>query len=763
MNSVVTDNSIIVWNGLPEIKEVKVETETQSGIQIEFTHPGIFAKKENLDLMRKMIHEGYDPWFSAFEQFRKSALAGKEYVNTNIKRTHAYIGNADRQDANAAYMQSVMWWVTGDKAYYDIAIDIIRSYCHSYDPARFEKEQNGGYGWEADIITTGMVINKLSFAAELFRYADTIDPITGRPYDNAWNQRDTERFTEVLKMSYPLYDRTDKWMNQTAFTFQAMIASAVFQSDPDMYECVIERATVNNKALFHFSDASIKWQARMVDVTVSIEDSGNDDNEPALIKVEEPVIQWAEMGRDQPHAQAGLALMSAVAQTAYIQGTEVDRNGSIVKSGEGTNLFRFLDNRLLKGANYYYQYNLGYDVKWYPLAKGDASDYTECPFGTGSSDNDRGWWTTVSPANRFRLGGSGVLYYYYLYEEKLSEDDPDFKYVAEAQKRQDDTDGSGDAITNASLLIAPKAARLGIAHGSPLNKERAGYSVNIAGSGRIQAASYTGAYASRMEDKSTASSEYYSDALGARVVINNNYMGDYTWYKDVDLGKTEIDSFILTSASNSTNGTLFRLILLDDVEVADWKQVTRAELDQGEVLVEGFSGGTGWWTKYETKVFLMSRKLCGRHSYAFLYLGSSNVYQLAANVDWMAFGNYYAYQINLVKDAPIKKDAVVIKSKVCLKSGAIFGWNLMDMDIGNSGLRMDICSTGTGTLALYCGDPDDKGKLTAVYPIPCTNGRFMAVSIAGSYKAVIKGNQDIYYLYKGNSDLVISSICSIRI
>lgn len=405
------DNSIINWDGLPEITEEKVTTHTSpedgsEGVEVVFTHPGIFAKKDNFDLMRQMIHEGYDPWFSAFEAFREQSIASKEYENTNKDRTHSYIGNSDRQDANAAYVQSVMWWVTGDKDYFDIAVDIVRSYSESYDAEKFKTEQDGGYGWSADIITAGMVLNKLTFAAELLRYAS---PSVN--YENGWTEEDTRKYTELLKMAYPLYDRTDKWMNQTAFTFQAMIASAIFQSDPDMYEMVIERATVNSKAAFHFADASIKWQARLTDVTVDLDALDNGELKLVNVPENEQQIQWAEMGRDQPHALAGLSITCGIAQTAYVQGTKINENGQIVNTG-GTDLFEFLDNRLLKGANYYYKYNLGYEVKWYPIAHGNSSNYEDCP-GISGSDNSPGWWTTISHGGRFRLGGSGVLYYHY--------------------------------------------------------------------------------------------------------------------------------------------------------------------------------------------------------------------------------------------------------------------------------------------------------------------------------------------------------------
>ncbi len=749
------DNSIINWDGLPEITEEKVTTHTSpedgsEGVEVVFTHPGIFAKKDNFDLMRQMIHEGYDPWFSAFEAFREQSIASKEYENTNKDRTHSYIGNSDRQDANAAYVQSVMWWVTGDKDYFDIAVDIVRSYSESYDAEKFKTEQDGGYGWSADIITAGMVLNKLTFAAELLRYAS---PSVN--YENGWTEEDTRKYTELLKMAYPLYDRTDKWMNQTAFTFQAMIASAVFQSDPDMYEMVIERATVNSKAAFHFADASIKWQARLTDVTVDLDALDNGELKLVNVPENEQQIQWAEMGRDQPHALAGLSITCGIAQTAYVQGTKINENGQIVNTG-GTDLFEFLDDRLLKGANYYYKYNLGYEVKWYPIAHGNSSNYEDCP-GISGSDNSPGWWTTISHGGRFRLGGSGVLYYHYNMFQDSS--NPEYKYVAEAQAMADDTSGEGDAITNASLLIAPASAKTGEAQGPPQKKDKPGYETNTAGSGRIQAMSHTGAYAGRMADQYTPSSEYYTDEVGTRKVTNNNYADDYLWFKDYDLGTTDLDTFILTSASNSAEGTLFKVVLLDNVEVADWTKLTREEIDAGEVVVEGWSGATGWWSTYKTKTFKMTKPLSGKHSFAFLYLGSNNVYKLAANVDWMAFGNYYAYQDNLVKDAPIQDNVTAEGDYAVLKNGSGFGWDSMDMDVGNSALKLNIISTGTGKLMLYEGTPGS-GKLVATYNVPYTGGKEMTVSLQGADVSTIKGNRDVYYVYEGNTDLKISTICS---
>ena len=518
---------------------------------------------------------------------------------------------------------------------------------------------------------------------------------------------------------------------------------------------VIERATVNSKAAFHFADASIKWQARLTDVTVDLDALDNGELKLVNVPENEQQIQWAEMGRDQPHALAGLSITCGIAQTAYVQGTKINENGQIVNTG-GTDLFEFLDNRLLKGANYYYKYNLGYEVKWYPIAHGNSSNYEDCP-GISGSDNSPGWWTTISHGGRVRLGGSGVLYYHYNMFQDSS--NPEYKYVAEAQAMADDTSGEGDAITNASLLIAPASAKTGEAQGPPQKKDKPGYETNTAGSGRIQAMSHTGAYAGRMADQYTPSSEYYTDEVGTRKVTNNNYADDYLWFKDYDLGTTDLDTFILTSASNSAEGTLFKVVLLDNVEVADWTKLTREEIDAGEVVVEGWSGATGWWSTYKTKTFKMTKPLSGKHSFAFLYLGSNNVYKLAANVDWMAFGNYYAYQDNLVNDAPIQDNVTAEGDYAVLKNGSSFGWDSMDMDVGNSALKLNIISTGTGKLMLYEGMPGS-GKLVATYNVPYTGGKEMTVSLQGADVSTIKGNRDVYYVYEGNTDLKISTICS---
>ena len=59
--------------------------------------------------------------------------------------------------------------------------------------------------------------------------------------------------------------------------------------------------------------------------------------------------QSAETGRDQQHTQGGLGWTAEAARVAQSQGTD---------------LYSFDNNMLLKGAEYTAQYNLGYDVPY---------------------------------------------------------------------------------------------------------------------------------------------------------------------------------------------------------------------------------------------------------------------------------------------------------------------------------------------------------------------------------------------------------------
>lgn len=59
-----------------------------------------------------------------------------------------------------------MWYITGDSAYKDNALKILRAW---YTSLRKVTDAEG-YDWSADVLSAGMSTNKFSFAAEILRY-----------------------------------------------------------------------------------------------------------------------------------------------------------------------------------------------------------------------------------------------------------------------------------------------------------------------------------------------------------------------------------------------------------------------------------------------------------------------------------------------------------------------------------------------------------------------------------------------------------------
>ncbi|MDR1643265.1 MAG: InlB B-repeat-containing protein [Clostridiales bacterium] len=803
--------SIVQWDSLPTIKEVKVSKSTTGqwkgspntnavipmGVAIEFTHPGIHVNAANLNLMRDMINQGYEPWASAFEEFRDNPWASKDYFNNNATRSNTTLTRANKNDTWAAYANVIMWWVTGDKDHYDTAIDIVRSYAESYTAGNFMSNQDGGYGWSAMIIEAGHIFQSLTLAAELLRYAEPAEA-----YANAWTQQDTDKFIAMLDVAFPTFDRTDKWMNQTGFTFQALTAAAVFKDDPDMYHVAIERATNNGSALYTYADASIKNQMRLVDFTWDGQPASNDVTATVPVPLDQQRVVVAEMSRDQPHAQANIGVLTGIAQTALMQDTKVNPQGQIQTDGSGTNLFDYLDERLLKGASYYYQYNLGYDVLWNPIPKGNSSNAAECPPNYNGSENAAGWGLTVSRSGRGAVGYAGILYWYY--SDKKSADDKYYRYIAEAHEKYGEkyvwSSEMLESIMDTNLLLAPASAKRDDIEpkGPPQPKLAAGYAANTAGFDRVQFTDMAFGIKVRegdgnsklLPDPGVVPKRYpislpdtdarnTVDSFGARNGIEwtaaggtaDTPQGDLWVYKDIDVGDAPVDTFIIRYAINGTHN--FRIVLLDETDLTNWNvatATTRAEIvkaasdDPSKILVDNASlPTTSWWTTWATREYTLTRPVNGTISFAYLLVGNtSGGYGNAHNVDWFSFGNRHAYNVQAISSAPIKNGVETGSGSSVLTKGSSFGWQAIHMDAGNGGIKLAnlVTNTSNGKLHLYKGTPDSGVKI-ASYNIPNTGGQTETHEILPSeHSETITGRQDIYYVYEGSLPMTVETIQS---
>ncbi|MGO4731151.1 AbfB domain-containing protein [Paenibacillus sp. 2KB_22] len=424
----------LLTNNVPNITETKIV----SG-NLTFTHPGIGVSKAMLDNVQSHVRAGDEPWASAFVQF---SSYGKTQKKPNPLRivlgdTEPYEipsgGNPSAglniiknmaQDADTAYAQYIMWYVTGDESYRKNSIYIIRRWMQATSIGSIYDEQ----------IRVSLAVFKFAMVADLLRSSSS----TVEDYN--WTEADTVTFTNYLNLMKSKYDRFWHFMNQHSMNTMAMMSSAIFRNDAADYALAVQRTTTNPEdgSSYDFADVnnphnrdgSIISQIRSVTTNVS-----TGETVPAN-------LQLVEMGRDQAHAYNNISGLADTAITSYIQGTKVDPVlGTISTASNSVNMFNFLNDRLLYGANYLTKYNLGYDVTYIPTY---GNQTVTGHIFTAPSTVDRGAF----------YNGFGVVYGYYKYIEKRTdmETNENTKYLTEAYNLIYPEGASQDYIGDGVLL-----------------------------------------------------------------------------------------------------------------------------------------------------------------------------------------------------------------------------------------------------------------------------------------------------------------------
>ena len=107
-----------------------------------FQHPGVLVSQAQLNYMKTMVQAHQDPFYSAFIKAQNSSsgsLTYSETISGNLAITGGLIvcgstsnpnfgcSNSD-DDGTAAYVQALLWYITGNQTYANNAIAIMNYY-----------------------------------------------------------------------------------------------------------------------------------------------------------------------------------------------------------------------------------------------------------------------------------------------------------------------------------------------------------------------------------------------------------------------------------------------------------------------------------------------------------------------------------------------------------------------------------------------------------------------------------------------------------
>ncbi|KAI9925307.1 hypothetical protein ASPWEDRAFT_121264 [Aspergillus wentii DTO 134E9] len=307
-----------------------------------FSHPGLLHTNADFERIAPNVQNQTEPWITGWYKLTNSSYASPAY--TPSAQEVVYRGdNPDHsqnyaslyRDIAAAYNLAIQWKVTANNTYADTAVSILNAWGSTLT----------GISGSADkFLAAGIYGYELANAAELMR------DYTG------WASDDFTTFTNMMVGAfYP--------MNHDFLTFHNGAAVDHYWANWDLCNIasmlsigvLSDNETMFNEAVDYFKTGG-----------------GNGQLEKAIWHIfdvdGQSLGQGQEAGRDQGHSMLDFSLLGPIALSAYNQGED---------------LFEYLDNRILAGAEYVAKYNLGNDV---PYTTYVNSDVTQSVI----SDGDRG-------------------------------------------------------------------------------------------------------------------------------------------------------------------------------------------------------------------------------------------------------------------------------------------------------------------------------------------------------------------------------------
>jgi hypothetical protein len=323
-----------------------------------FRHPDLGFTPEQLEYVRQQIRADVEPYKTYYDILSTVCC---NYANINLQPTNRdstkvdmpntpnYNGGTAQtrmiNDSQGALTQAILYYVTGRNEYRRNAMRILRTWSNM---------NPDGYAYFPDAhIHNGVPLSRMLTAAEIMRYTPA-DP-TYTEYPLAWTDTDTQKLKDNLidPMERTFFSSNERFRNQQQYSLVGRIAGAIFTDNRARYDESVEWLTVNSTSTRQDINGALMSAIARI---------GADD---PINKTGHTFWEIQEMSRDGAHAGDNVDILAGLLRLVTAQGTKVDPfTGKPSTGTDAVSVYRFGDDRLLRGANAYAQYMLGYDTPW---------------------------------------------------------------------------------------------------------------------------------------------------------------------------------------------------------------------------------------------------------------------------------------------------------------------------------------------------------------------------------------------------------------
>lgn len=336
---------------------LRAQTQTFPGGASTAVHPGVMLSQAQLDYMKIMVQAHVDPFYSAFVKAQNSSWGSLTYVPQGLPAggiiqcgaisVPNFGCSASDGDSTAAYVQSLLWYITNNQTYANNAIKIMNAYASNF-------KGYAGYT-PGDPCPSGT-------------------DCSNGPLQAAWDSQKWPRAAEIIR-------RTNAgWPADQAAAFGTMLntymrpllingSTSNGNWETSMIEGLIGIGVYNDDAVA-FNTGVTYWQQRVPAYFYYHTDGGQHVLAPRGTAnwygqtVYDPSVDGVsqETCRDFGHAQYGVSGSLDAAETARIQGVDLYQNAQTLTTTSQGTFNVSAQNRLTSALEFHAYYLLNHPL-----------------------------------------------------------------------------------------------------------------------------------------------------------------------------------------------------------------------------------------------------------------------------------------------------------------------------------------------------------------------------------------------------------------